>query len=449
MNLGQSRIKASEESGAHQLHILVLTYTGFWWVKTIDVAACVRAYLDKEHDFADRSPEQERFLKVKDVTRDGVARPDSVTSAFAGFADLTRFDYQYQINDAMDVAVRIVERAPGDRKGAAAASSGVQAAAGKSAIQNIIQQRMRALVKKPKDIGELVYIQKRECGMTPEGEQRVEGLSVVLHSMLRISATQSRRSRSGSMAEAEPPKEEEDTHPGEDLFWTHSYKPFRKGTAGFAMNRSRVYFWNDFRIWSYNLLAKPEGVKYMGPEVDRDNKQTSIKYVRTGSVEDKVGIIIKQSATMTFSCLWDTNLDCEMEAFDHGLHPKLFWDQEGSAYATEKDLVYFTDMGLRMKCFDVLEINEGFDTEGRKVTKRQKAFGTHQGFKFDSKSHSWLYLQGFISLAYSYMTFVINKKLALETSQENDDYLFDTEQYNYIIQRRTALSRSTLIRDPK
>jgi len=62
-------------------------------VKTIDVAACVRAYLDKEHDFADRSPEQERFLKVKDVTRDGVAKPDSVTSAFAGFADLTRFDY--------------------------------------------------------------------------------------------------------------------------------------------------------------------------------------------------------------------------------------------------------------------------------------------------------------------------------------------------------------------
>lgn len=105
-----------------------------------------------------------------------------------------------------------------------------------------------------------------------------------------------------------------------------------------------------------------------------------------------------------------------MEAFDHGTHPKLFWDQEGNAYATEKDLVYFTEMGLRMKCFDVLEINEGFDAEGRKVTKRQKAFGTHQGFKFDSKSHSWLYLQGFISLSYSYMTFVINKKLELQTS---------------------------------
>ena len=100
----------------------------------------------------------------------------------------------------------------------------------------------------------------------------MRGLSGVLHSMLRASLSSStRRSRAGSARDAEPAAELEDTHPGEDLFWTHAYKQFKRGVRGFSMNRSRVYFWNDFRIWAYNLLAPPDALKYMGPEVDREN----------------------------------------------------------------------------------------------------------------------------------------------------------------------------------
>ena len=136
---------------------------------------------------------------------------------------------------------------------------------------------MRDLAKKSGHrVGELVYILKRDTHLTPEGRRVLDKMSAMLHSMLRVSVTMSsssRRSGRGSLRETEPPADPDAAHPGEDLFWTHSYKQFKRGVRGISMNRSRVYFWNDFRIWGYDLLRKPEGdrLKYMGPEVDRDN----------------------------------------------------------------------------------------------------------------------------------------------------------------------------------
>lgn len=46
------------------------------------------------------------------------------------------------------------------------------------------------------------------------------------------------------------------------------------------------------------------------------------------------------------------------------------------------------------------------------------------------------------------MTFVINKAMNDKTSFANDDYLFDAEQYNYMIDRRNALTDVDLINNP-
>ena len=46
------------------------------------------------------------------------------------------------------------------------------------------------------------------------------------------------------------------------------------------------------------------------------------------------------------------------------------------------------------------------------------------------------------------MTFVINKKIQLRQNFENVDYLFDVEQYNYMIDRKTALTNEKLINNP-
>ena len=56
-------------------------------------------------------------------------------------------------------------------------------------------------------------------------------------------------------------------------------------------------------------------------------------------------------------------------------------------------------------------------------------------------------MSGYISLSFSYMTYVINKTMSQKNSYENTDYLFDIEQYNYLIEKRTALANQVLIND--
>ena len=46
------------------------------------------------------------------------------------------------------------------------------------------------------------------------------------------------------------------------------------------------------------------------------------------------------------------------------------------------------------------------------------------------------------------MTFVINKLIDSKIDFDNEDYQFDTEQYNYIISKRTALVNPKLVDNP-
>ena len=63
----------------------------------------------------------------------------------------------------------------------------------------------------------------------------------------------------------------------------------------------------------------------------------------------------------------------------------------------------------------------------------------HQGHKFDTEGHGWILSHGYLCLSYSYMTFVMNRKMQTLDSFVNDDYLFDEEQYNYVMAKKTAL----------
>ena len=55
-------------------------------------------------------------------------------------------------------------------------------------------------------------------------------------------------------------------------------------------------------------------------------------------------------------------------------------------------------------------------------------------------------------LSYSYLTFVINKQMQELGGQNNyimKDYLFDQEQYNYAIDRKSSLTELSLIENPR
>ena len=90
-----------------------------------------------------------------------------------------------------------------------------------------------------------------------------------------------------------------------------------------------------------------------------------------------------------------------------GLNSKVFWDQDGVPYLTENDIIYFSQQGVRLKCHDIGPINKLIDQTADK-SDLQNNFGIHKGNKFDNKGHSWIYLSGYVSMSFSYMTFVMN-----------------------------------------
>ena len=73
----------------------------------------------------------------------------------------------------------------------------------------------------------------------------------------------------------------------------------------------------------------------------------------------------------------------------------------------------------------------------------RKAFGNNFGIKFDGDTHSTILTDGVINLSYSYLTFMMQSV----DDQAEDDYVFDVEEYNYLINKRTALHDRVLIQD--
>ena len=59
------------------------------------------------------------------------------------------------------------------------------------------------------------------------------------------------------------------------------------------------------------------------------------------------------------------------------------------------------------------------------------------GYRVDSKNHNWLIIQRYLSLSFSYMSFVI-----MDAIEKNHSYIkknqFDVEPYNYIFNKSNA-----------
>lgn len=84
-------------------------------------------------------------------------------------------------------------------------------------------------------------------------------------------------------------------------------------------------------------------------------------------------------------------------------------------------------MGINMTCFDVERINQE-DAEAKALKKKNLKFGYQYGHRFDHEGHSWVFLRDYISLSYSYMTFVIKKRFDDdEVDYTSEDFVFDLE----------------------
>lgn len=81
--------------------------------------------------------------------------------------------------------------------------------------------------------------------------------------------------------------------------------------------------------------------------------------------------------------------------------------------------------------------------KGDKQSNLRRAFGNQFGMKFDGETHSTILTDGVINLSYSYLTFLMQTV----DDQDDEDFVFDIEEYNYLINKRTALHDGELIKD--
>ena len=69
--------------------------------------------------------------------------------------------------------------------------------------------------------------------------------------------------------------------------------------------------------------------------------------------------------------------------------------------------------------------------------------GQYHGLRFDHNNHNWIIKKQYISLGFSYMSFVIKKQL--EESYDSVTNKFDIVPYNYIFNRGSAFLDSKFV----
>ena len=72
------------------------------------------------------------------------------------------------------------------------------------------------------------------------------------------------------------------------------------------------------------------------------------------------------------------------------------------------------------------------------------AFEFQYGHRVDVNTHNFIVFRNFLNLSFSYMTFVIKSNFD-EAGFHLDDYHFDLEGYDYVINRNNIFTQGTMI----
>ena len=67
----------------------------------------------------------------------------------------------------------------------------------------------------------------------------------------------------------------------------------------------------------------------------------------------------------------------------------------------------------------------------------------------DAKNHNWMLLEEYLAIPFSYMTFVIKDFIETSSDESREGYLFDSEPYNYLLNKSTSFLDGNFVRmDP-
>ena len=65
----------------------------------------------------------------------------------------------------------------------------------------------------------------------------------------------------------------------------------------------------------------------------------------------------------------------------------------------------------------------------------------------DSKNHNWMILEEYLAIPFSYMSFVIKDYIESTPDDKRDDYMFDPEPYNYLLNRSNSFLDGSFVKN--
>ena len=143
-----------------------------------------------------------------------------------------------------------------------------------------------------------------------------------------------------------------------------------------------------------------------------------------------VCIIVGNTQDADNVIIWDMDKDLEGESYEIEEDYLVVWDINGKPYIVTDSKAIFPEQRCAVTSYDYEGAIQRFKAKKAKLS-------VHKGHRVDGKNHNWLIFDEYITLPFSYMSFVIKDKIENEDPNIQGN-LFDPVPYNYIYNRSTS-----------
>ena len=125
-----------------------------------------------------------------------------------------------------------------------------------------------------------------------------------------------------------------------------------------------------------------------------------IKGVYSGSNPELVVIILDMSKDTDIIFIWNLSQNIEEQQCEVGKNYEITWDKHGyPLIITPENAIY---NGNHIMSYDITEDS---------LVKPTNNLRSYRGHRFDGKNQNWFIIKQYLSLSFSYMSFVIKDKI--------------------------------------
>ena len=159
--------------------------------------------------------------------------------------------------------------------------------------------------------------------------------------------------------------------------------PDHKFTS-FIMNKQYILIWDTKVIRALDLKKKfcHKNLVLLDFQIDKDDPESFIKEVRTGSNPEIVVLIVQQSKDVDSVISWNVNSNTEFSCNDIEEEYVVIWDRSGFPYIVTPQRVFFCAQTCQLKTFD-------FQIDFSSLNQL-KDLTFHKGHRLDGKNHNWI-----------------------------------------------------------